>query len=82
MSSSTSKDEAMDYKLASLQTDLITNQTGVGIHAQGREGQYASVSLTFEAAPGHYSKRQLLEKTKRLLQEVSTFLDREIAGSP
>ena len=72
----------MDFNLVGLQTDLVSLQTSVALQGQGHDGQYASVSLAFQVAPGHYSKRQVLEKTKRLLQEVSTFLDREIAGSP
>jgi len=72
----------MSYQLAALSSDLVSNQASVGMHDQSPDGQYSSVSITFAFADGHYGKRQLLEKAKRLIDEASAFLKAEIAKSP
>jgi hypothetical protein len=72
----------MSYQLAALSSDLVSNQAGVGLQDQSPDGQYASLNVAFSFADGHYSKRQLLEKAKRLIDEASAFLKAEIARSP
>jgi hypothetical protein len=72
----------MDYKLVTLSPDLVSLQANLAVQGQTYDGHYATASLSFEIAEGHYGKRQMLEKAKRLLDEVSKFLDREIAKSP
>jgi hypothetical protein len=72
----------MPLQLASISSELINNQAGVAVHDQSFDGQSWSLSLAFSFADGHYSKRQLLEKAKRLVDEASVFLKAEIAKSP
>jgi hypothetical protein len=72
----------MEYKVVALSSDLVSLQASVAVQGQTYDGHYANASLVFEIAEGHYGKRQMLEKAKRLLDEVSKFLDREIAKSP
>jgi len=72
----------MSYQLATLSADHVSLQAGVGLQDQSSDGQYVSISLAFSFAEGHYSKRQLLEKAKRLMDEASIFLKAEIAKSP
>lgn len=72
----------MSYQLAALSSDLVSNQASVALQDQSQDGQYAAVNVTFAFAEGHYGKRQLLEKAKRLIDEASAFLKAEIAKSP
>jgi len=72
----------MSYQLATLSADHVSLQAGVGLQDQSSDGQYVSISLAFSFAEGHYSKRQLLDKAKRLIDEASAFLKAEIAKSP
>jgi hypothetical protein len=72
----------MPLQLASISSDLISNQAGVSVHDQSTDGQYSTMSVAFSFADGHYGKRQLLEKAKRLIDEASAFLKAEIAKSP
>ena len=72
----------MPIQLASISSELVNNQAGVAVHEQSMDGQFWSLSLAFSFADGHYGKRQLLEKAKRLVDEASAFLKAEIAKSP
>jgi hypothetical protein len=73
----------MPLQLVSISSDLINNQAGVGVQdTSPLDGQYWGLNVTFNFADGHYSKRQLLEKAKRLVDEASNFLKMEIARSP
>jgi hypothetical protein len=72
----------MEYKVVALSPDLVSLQASLAVQGQTYDGHYANVSLGFEIAEGHYGKRQMLEKAKRLLDEVSRFLEGEIARSP
>ena len=61
----------MSFEIATLGVELVSNQASIGLQQRDSDsGQYASVSLSFSIAPGHYSRYQLLEKTKRLLAEA------------
>lgn len=72
----------MPIQLASISSELVNNQAGVSVHDQPFDGQFWSLSVAFSFADGHYGKRQLLEKAKRLVDEASAFLKAEIAKSP
>jgi len=72
----------MNLQLATLSADMVNRQAGVAVHGQSLDGEFTSLSLTFSFAEGHYGKRQLLEKAKRLVDEASAFLKAEIAKSP
>jgi len=72
----------MISQLASLSAELISNQANVGLQSNSMDGQFAAVNVSFTFAQGHYSKRQLLEKAKRLVDEASAFLKGEIEKSP
>jgi hypothetical protein len=72
----------MPLQFASLSSDMVSNQAGVSVQEQSSDGQYWSLSVAFSFADGHYGKRQLLEKAKRLVDEASAFLKTEIAKSP
>jgi hypothetical protein len=72
----------MNFQLAALSADLVSRQAGVAVQDQSPDGQFSSLSLAFSFAEGHYGKRQLLEKAKRLVDEASSFLKAEIAKSP
>jgi hypothetical protein len=72
----------MSYQLATLSADHVSLQAGVGLQDQSSDGQYVSISLAFLFAEGHYSKRQLLEKAKRLMEDALVFVRAEIAKSP
>ena len=69
-------------QLASISSELINNQAGVAVQDHSPDGQFWSLSVAFSFADGHYGKRQLLEKAKRLVDEASAFLKAEIAKSP
>lgn len=71
----------MGFQIASMNVELVGNQAGVSLQQQGEDGQFAAVSLSFTIAPGHYSKYQLLEKTKRLLAEATSFVQAEMVKS-
>jgi hypothetical protein len=72
----------MPLQLAALSSDLVSNQASVAVHDQSFDGQFWTMSVAFSFADGHYGKRQLLEKAKRLVDEASAFLKAEIAKSP
>jgi hypothetical protein len=72
----------MNLQLIGLSADMISRQAGVALQDNSPDGQFSSMSLAFSFAEGHYGKRQLLEKAKRLIDEASIFLKAEIAKSP
>jgi hypothetical protein len=73
----------MPLQLASISSELVQNQAGVAVHdTSSPDGHYWAMNVTFSFADGHYGKRQLLEKAKRLVDEASAFLKAEIAKSP
>jgi hypothetical protein len=72
----------MNFQLAALSAEMISRQASVAVQEHSADGDFASISLSFTFAEGHYGKRQLLEKAKRIVDEVSTYLKAEIAKSP
>jgi hypothetical protein len=69
-------------QFAGISADMVSNQAGVSVQEQAFDGQFWNLSVAFSFADGHYSKRQLLEKAKRLVDDASAFLKTEIAKSP
>ena len=72
----------MSYQLSTLSADHVNLQAGVGLQDQSSGSEYVSINLAFPFAEGHYSKRQLLEKAKRLMEDALVFVRAEIAKSP
>ena len=70
----------MGLQIAAINVELVSNQAGVSLQQQD-DGQLAAISLSFAIAPGHYSKYQVLEKTKRLLADASAYIQAEMARS-
>jgi hypothetical protein len=71
----------MGFQIASMSVELVGNQAAVSLQQQGEDGQYVAITLSFTISPGHYSKYQLLEKTKRLLAEATTSVQAEMVKS-
>jgi hypothetical protein len=69
------------FQIVGLSVELVGNQASVALQQQGDDGQFAAVSLSFAIAPGHYSKYQVLEKTKRLLAEATAYVQAEMVKS-
>ena len=72
----------MAFQVMGVSAELIGNQAGVSLANNETPSEYSNISIGFAFAEGHYSKRQLLEKAKRLLDEASTFLKAEISRAP
>ncbi|MEI9982760.1 MAG: hypothetical protein WDN69_05840 [Aliidongia sp.] len=72
----------MGWEIVALSAEMVSNQASVAVQGSSHDGQYSNVAVSFNFAQGHYSKRQLLEKAKRLIDEVSSVLKDEIAKSP
>jgi hypothetical protein len=69
------------FEIVGLSVELIGNQASVALQQQGENGQFASIAVSFSIAPGHYSKYQVLEKTKRLLADATNHVQAEMAKS-
>ena len=72
----------MAFELVGVSAELISNQAGISVNFTEPSGSYGSVAISFSFAAGHYSKRQLLDKAKRLIDEASAFLKDEISRAP
>ena len=73
----------VSFEISSMSVELVSNQASIGLQQQqrGDDSQYAAISLSFAIAPGHYSRYQLLEKTKRLLAEATAYVQAEMVKS-